>query len=250
MEDRVIGFAMLDRGLVFYRSSAHACSYLPGRSAATLFADPATLKTSALYGQLIRQGFRRSGEEIYRPHCPGCQACIPVRISVESFRPNRAQRRTWVRNQDLQIRTVTPAYRPEHFELYRRYISARHGGGGMDHDDRAAFLGFLTAPFVETVFYEFRLAGALLAVAVVDHLEDALSAVYTFYDPNRPQRSLGRHAILYAIETARSLGLCWLYLGYWIRDCRKMHYKDEFQPLEAYLAGRWQILARGESCSA
>jgi arginine-tRNA-protein transferase len=109
----------------------------------------------------------------------------------------------------------------------------------MDHDDPEAFLAFLTARWAETTFFEFRLEGALLAVAVVDRMEDALSAVYTFFDPDRPERSLGRYAVLYEIAAAKDLGLRWLYLGYWIRDCRKMRYKDEFQPLEAYSEGRW-----------
>lgn len=242
MADPTVGAPMLGRQLFFYRSTPHGCGYLPGRTAATLYADPSTPKTSALYTQLLRHGFRRSGEEIYRPQCPGCQACIPVRVPVDRFRPNRIQRRTWRCNEDLQVRSVRPTGQSEHFALYRRYISARHRGGTMDHDDPEAFLAFLTARWVETLFFEFRLAEALLAVAVVDRLEDSLSAVYTFFDPGRSQRSLGRYAILYEIATAKDLGLRWLYLGYWIRNCRKMSYKDEFQPLETYSQGRWAAL--------
>lgn len=239
MADPSVG-ASLDRGLVFYRSTPHACGYLPGRTAASLFVDPDAPKTSTLYARMLQYGFRRSGDEIYRPQCGVCQACVPVRIPVQSFRPNRAQRRTWQHNLDLEVRAVRPTYRNEHFNLYRRYVSARHRGGGMDHANREAFLAFLTARWVETIFYEFRLSETLLTVAVVDRMGDALSAVYTFFEPDVPERSLGRYAILYEIAAARALGLDWLYLGYWVRDCRKMRYKNEFQPLEYYSEGRWK----------
>jgi len=225
--------------LAFYSTPRYACSYVPGRDAVTLFADPSIHKTPQLYATLSAFGFRRSGEHLYRPRCPHCSACIPVRIPVADFRPNRVQRRTWQRNRDLRISRLPAGFEPEHFQLYARYLRHRHPGGGMDNPTVESYMDFLTATWSETMFYEFRLRDRLIAVAVVDQLPEALSAVYTFFDPDCAARSPGRHAVLHQIELARASGLRWVYLGYWIRDCRKMRYKDEYQPLEYYVDGHW-----------
>lgn len=225
--------------LAFYATPPHACSYLPGRTAVTLFADPYARLSSRIYSRLAHYGFRRSGRHIYRPACPGCDACIPVRVPVAWFRPRRSQRRAWRQNEDLAVRERTAVLREEDFALYRRYVSSRHPGGGMDHSTPEQYLEFLTSDWSETRFVEFRLDGALAMIAVLDRLEDALSAVYTFFDPDLHGRSPGTFAILWAIEQARRLGLSWLYLGYWIADCAKMSYKDQFRPLEQFRDGRW-----------
>lgn len=235
------------RRLAFYATPEHPCSYLPGRTARTLFADPTVRLNSEIYSRLSLYGFRRSGRHIYRPSCPACDACIPVRIPVQGFRARRRQRRSWRRNDDLRVVPREPQFDPEHFELYRRYISARHPGGGMDNPDPSQYLDFLTAPWSETVFYEFRAGAELMAVAVTDHLEHGLSAVYTFFDPDRPRRGLGTHAILWQIEECRRLGLPWLYLGYWIAESPKMAYKMQFQPLEQFREGRWLPLELPEA---
>lgn len=229
----------------FYTTPPHPCSYLPPRKAATLFADPAWPKDRRLYSLLSEQGFRRSGAHLYRPSCPGCHACVPVRIPVQDFRPRRNQRRTWEDNRDLDIGSDTARFRDEYFALYKRYLRARHPNGGMDDPNPEGFMDFLTAPWAETRFYEFRLRDRLLAIAVVDRLEHALSAVYTFYDPDYQDRSLGRLAVLHEIAEAKAQGLDWLYLGYWIAGCRKMRYKNEYQPLEYYVGGRWDRAGDG-----
>ncbi|MGH8582421.1 MAG: arginyltransferase [Gammaproteobacteria bacterium] len=220
-------------------AAPHRCSYLPGRQAVSLFLDPGVPKDMVLYSRLARQGFRRSGEEVYRPQCPRCQACVPVRIPVHEFAANRRQRRTYRANRDLEIRWRRPAFSEEYFRLYRAYLQARHPDAGMDDPDPEHFLRFLTAGWCDTYFLELRLGAALLAVAVVDRLEDGLSAVYSFFDPTHSRRSLGGHAVLLQIEEARCLGLDWLYLGYWISACKKMSYKGDFRPLECYREGQW-----------
>ena len=225
--------------LHFYTTPPHGCSYLPARQATTLFADPGMPKNDTVYALLSNHGFRRSGEHLYRPHCHACRACVAVRLAVQEFAPKRHQRRAWELNADLDIRVIPPDYHPEHFDLYRRYLAGRHAGGGMDDPTPQQYLEFLTSSWTATLFYEMYLDGRLVAVAVVDQLADALSAVYTFYDPELRDRSLGKFAILYEIDTARAQGLRWLYLGYWIAACRKMSYKVDFQPLEYFWEGRW-----------
>ncbi len=231
--------SLASASLAFYTTPAYTCSYLPERQAVTLFIDPVTPKNSSLHAILSRYGFRRSGEHLYRPRCPGCQACIPVRVPVAEFHPRRNQQRTWRHNQDLSVIAVPAIFKHEHFRLYQRYLSARHRGGGMDNPTPQGFMEFLTSSWADTVFYEFRLDQCLLAVAVADRMDGALSAVYTFFDPAHPARSLGRFTVLYEIEQARAAGLKWLYLGYWIEECKKMRYKNEYQPLEYYLNGCW-----------
>ncbi len=227
----------------FYTTPPHTCSYLPPRTATTLFADPALPLDRRLYSLLSEQGFRRSGAHLYRPCCPGCRACVPVRIPVQEFRPRRNQRRTWNANRDLSILPRRARFHTEYFDLYRRYLGVRHPNGGMDDPSPEGFMDFLTSPWADTLFYEFRIGLRLAAIAVVDRLDQALSAVYTFYDPAYRGRSLGRYAILYEIEEAKARDFSWLYLGYWIAGCRKMRYKNEYQPLEYFVGGRWERAA-------
>ncbi|MBI3547032.1 MAG: arginyltransferase [Gammaproteobacteria bacterium] len=225
-----------------FLSMPHACSYLPGRSATSLFLDPRQPLDSRQYASFMRLGFRRSGDLIYRPHCRQCSACIPVRIPVSRFWPNRGQRRIWKRNQDLTVTASTPIYNEEHFDLYQRYQAARHRGGGMDDPDPKKYMNFLGSKYIDTQFYEMRLQEKLLAVAVTDNLPDGLSAVYTFFDPEEKHRGLGVLAVLWQIEQARARNLPWLYLGYWIKECVKMSYKGNYRPLEALINGRWTLL--------
>ncbi len=231
--------------LSFYATPVHECSYLANHEAVTVFADPEFRKDTALYSVLSRYGFRRSGQHIYRPRCPTCNACVPVRVPVREFKPRRSQRRAWQANQDLQVNRREPVFDEEHFALYRRYLENRHRGGGMDNPSRDQYMEFLTSPWSETVFYEFRLRGRLLGVTVADQLEDGLSAVYTFFDPEGRHRSLGVFAVLWELDQAKRQGLDWLYLGYWIKEAPKMRYKTEYQPLEFFRSGHWVRQATG-----
>lgn len=223
----------------FYITAEHECSYLPEKSARTLFADPDFPMDINVYTALARQGFRRSGKHIYKPKCHQCNACIAIRLPVSKFFRNRNQKRNWARNKDLQVIQLPAQFNDEYFDLYARYLAAKHPDGGMNNPDPENFTDFLISEWATTIFYEFREAGKLLSVAVVDEMLDGLSAVYTFYDPDYDSRSLGRYAVLTEIEAARSRGLEWLYLGYWIADCRKMQYKDEYQPLEYLYNDIW-----------
>lgn len=225
--------------LNFYLTPEHECSYLPEQSAQTLFADPAVQIDTRMYSQLIQFGFRRSGTHIYRPRCPMCDACIPVRVPVASFRPSRSQRRNWQRNADIEVVKAASEYRDEHFTLYRRYMNSRHQGGGMDTPDPDKYSEFLINPYIEAVFYELRLDGRLLGVAVADVLDNALSAVYTYFDPDESARGLGVYAVLWQIEQAKASGFRHVYLGYWIKSCQKMAYKDKYAPFEVFRDGIW-----------
>ena len=226
-----------------YLSMPHPCSYLDARKSTILFVDPQRLLDAGEYGVFVRQGFRRSGDLVYRPHCQQCSACVPVRVPVREFAPTRGQRRVWGRNHDIEVVEKPAHFEAEHFDLYRRYQAGRHPDSGMNDADPQKYLGFLTSRQVDTKFFELRAQGRLLAVAVADVLPDGLSAVYTFFDPDAPQRGLGVYAVLWEIaETARR-GLDYLYLGYWIAESPKMSYKSSYRPIEALRGGHWINLA-------
>lgn len=227
--------------LFFYASAPHPCSYLD-EQAVTLFADPNAKMTIRLYSALSDLGFRRSGEFVYAPRCPTCNACLPVRIPVEQFQPDRSQRRTRRRNSDLTV-TIKPAeFDPRHFDLYRRYMDRRHPEGSMAHPDREQYLRFFISSWAETRFVEFSDGDRPLAVAVMDLLESGLSAVYTFFDPQANERGLGVNAVLWLVEEARRRELPYVYLGYLIHESPKMNYKTRYQPLEFFHDGVWQPL--------
>jgi arginine-tRNA-protein transferase len=231
--------------LPLYQTPPHACGYLPELIASNVFVDPAVPLDAHSYGSLLSQGFRRSGSHVYRPWCDNCQACVPVRLPVAEFRASRSQRRAQQANSDLEIRSLPARFHPEHYALYQAYTRQRHEDGDMASASETDYRDFLIAPWADSRFLEFRLDGRLLAVAVTDVVDDALSAVYTFFDPQLPQRSLGVVAILTQIELARREGLPWLYLGYWIGNCRKMAYKARYRPLELLHGGRWQRYTPG-----
>lgn len=228
--------------LKFYATQPHPCSYLPDEQATTLFLDPSQPMDTQVYAELSALGFRRSGDHLYRPHCQNCNACIPARIPAELFSANRQQRRIVKRNLDLDVHQVIPAFTDEYYELYVRYIEQRHADGDMFPPSREQFSTFLVRDLPFSCFYEFRLAGQLLAIAVTDLLPNGLSAVYTFYDPDEQQRSLGRFAILWQIAETKRLNLESLYLGYWIKNCRKMNYKTQYRPIELFVNQRWTAL--------
>jgi len=228
--------------LPFYVTPPHPCSYLDDRQATTVFVDPAFTLTMQQYSQLANLGFRRSGEHVYRPECRDCKLCIPVRVPVNEFRPNRSQRRCLRRNEDLSISMVDAAFREEHFKLYRRYMSSRHAGGGMDKDDPEAYQSLITADWCDSGLIEFRLQQELVAVAVVDRFQQGMSAVYTFFDPQLASRSLGVYAVLAEIRMLQEVGQDWLYLGYWNPQSPKMAYKSSYAPLEFFDQRGWQKL--------
>lgn len=225
-----------------YLSAPHPCPYIDGKTASTVLLDPARDVDAALFGALLKSGFRRSGASIYRPHCDGCQACISVRVPAREYRPNRAQRRTLHRNRDLHSSMKPAAFESEHFELYCRYQSWRHRGDLMDHSDPEQYRESMVHSSVETVFIEHRLGKQLAAVSICDLPPDGLSAVYTFFEPALGARSLGTYAIMKQIEYVRGMGLDWLYLGHWVDGCAKMRYKTNFRPIFGFVRGEWRLL--------
>ncbi len=228
--------------LDFYTTRPQPCSYLQDRQSTTLFADPQARLDNGIYGRLIEHGFRRSGEYLYRPDCSGCDACIALRIPVADFAPSRGQRRTLRRNRDLEVTSLPARYDEQQFQLYRRYIRSRHPGGGMDDPTPQGYLSFLSSSWSDTIFHEFRLENRPIAVAVADRLDSGLSAVYTYFDPDCAARSPGNYAILWLIQEARRRNLSWLYLGYWIRECPRMAYKNRYRPFEIYRNDTWEKL--------
>ncbi len=228
--------------LKFHITNPYSCSYLPDRLACSEVATPEYLIDTEVYGELIQAGFRRSGQYTYRPCCDHCRACLSVRINVNTFVPKRTQRRTWKQHQHLITTQNALHYKPAHYALYQCYQAERHSGGGMDNDCLEQYQNFLLQSNVDSKLIEFYEKDQLRIVSIIDVLPDGLSSVYTFFDSGVTNASFGTYNILWQIEQCRKLGLTYLYLGYWIKENRKMSYKANFQPLEVLINGQWQLL--------
>lgn len=226
--------------LQFYSTAAYPCSYLSGERAMSQVATPTHLITTEVYGELVRRGFRRSGVFTYRPNCEECRACVPVRLPIERFVPNRSQRRCLKANAKLRASELPLLYFDEHYRLYLRYQAARHLGGGMDQDNHEQYSRFLLQSRIDSRLIEFTENGVLRMVSIIDVLSDGLSSVYTFYDPDLKKAGLGSYNILWQIAQCAANNWPYLYLGYWIRDCGKMAYKAKFRPIEGLIDQEWR----------
>jgi leucyl-tRNA---protein transferase len=231
--------------LQFYVTTPYQCGYLPKQLAQSLIASPQSLVNAQIYSGLIQQGFRRSGKFAYRPHCEHCQACIPVRLILSKFKPNRSQKRAYQAYQFLKVRILPIAFHQAHFELYQTYQLLRHSDGiETEHgqsDSVSQYQQFLCQSNVDSLMIEFTDdTGAIKIVSVVDVVDDGISAVYTFYDASNPKHSYGTFAVVWLAEWAKTLHLPYLYLGYWIKDSHKMSYKQSFNPQEKLIEGEWR----------
>jgi len=229
--------------ITLYQTAPHQCSYRNDQLASTLFVDPELKVTPEILTYLSQRGFRRSGEYIYLPNCETCSACISTRLPVTLFTPNRIQKRVWKRNQDLAITLTEPQLTDEIYDLYQRYIETRHADGDMYPATKEQYQSFLVESYVDSFFLEFRLKRRLVAVAVTDILTNAYSAVYTFFEPELTQRSLGVYSLLAQIEHTKKAAFDHLYLGYWVKQCRKMNYKLQYRPIELLVNDQWTLLS-------
>ncbi|MFM6962385.1 MAG: arginyltransferase [Polynucleobacter victoriensis] len=233
--------------LQFYATAPYSCSYLSDRVARSQVATPAHLINADLYGELVSNGFRRSGMYTYRPYCDGCKACTACRVNIQQFAPKRYQKRAFKKHQGLQAKVGHLAYIQEHYELYMSYQKDRHAGGGMDSDDQDQYQQFLLQSKVNTRLVEFRDGpndpepGKLRMVSIIDIIHDGLSSVYTFFDTSVENASYGTYCIMWQLEQAKKLNLPYLYLGYLIKESPKMAYKSEFEPLEILVDDHWQL---------
>nr|WP_136249692.1 arginyltransferase [Ningiella ruwaisensis] len=217
------------------------CNYLPDRNEQLLVCMAPVEQLPGAYSQLMHAGFRRSGDQLYRPHCPTCNQCNSVRIMVNSFSPSKSQKRVLQKNKDLRIH-LTYEERDEHYPLYERYIEAMHSDGSMYPASYSQYANFIRCEWKKPLFMEARAKDkTLLAVAVTDEVEDGLSALYTYFAPEYASRSLGKYMIMQQIARTRDLLLPFLYLGYQIDDCRKMNYKTAFKPYQRLMNNTWTL---------
>lgn len=225
--------------LLFFTTPEQKCGYLPDKLSTSLFVDPTAIISKETYSSLSNLGFRRSGKHFYRPHCEDCQACTPIRINAALFTPTKSQKRILKKNNNIKIHILPAGFHEDHYLLYEKYLHSRHADGDMFPPSRSQYRSFLVDGHSCTQFIEFSLDGQLCAVAVCDQLDDGLSAIYTFFDPDYPALSLGKFAILWQIEEAKKRNLKYSYLGYFIKDCRKMAYKNQYSPFEARINNQW-----------
>lgn len=227
----------------FYVTAPQPCPYLPGRHERKIFTHLSPERPRALIDNLLKGGFRRSQNIAYMPYCDHCAACVPVRIVANEFEPKRTLAKIWRINQDVEARRVSGRPTIEQFALFRAYIEARHAEGGMADMSLLDYSMMVQDSAVETFLTEYRLRGIrdapLIAAVLCDRLSDGVSLVYSFYEPDLSQRSLGSYLIMEQAAFARSRGIPYVYLGYWIAGSRKMAYKTRFTPQEHLTPAGW-----------
>jgi leucyl-tRNA---protein transferase len=235
----------LSRALIFHRSVPLPCPYVEGRFERRIVAElPPAQVRSGLFDALTAAGFRRSHTMMYRPACPTCSACVPVRIVVDRFTPRRTLKRTWRANVGTRVTVVPALATREQFALFQQYQRRRHAGGDMALMSFADYRALVEESAADTWLIELREAdGTLVGCCLFDTVADGLSAVYSFYAAEDRRRSLGSMLVMGLVEEARARARPYVYLGYWIEECRKMAYKVRFMPMEALGPEGWRELA-------
>jgi arginine-tRNA-protein transferase len=239
----------------FYLTSPSACPYLPGKEERKVFTHIVGKRARELNDILTQGGFRRSQTIAYRPACENCRGCVSVRVVVDEFRPTDNMLRVLRQNRDLVGNTSPNRPSSDQYSLFRRYLEARHGDGGMVDMTVLDYSMMVEDSHVETRVVEYRRRGPdtaingrgqgpIVAVSLTDVLADGLSMVYSFFDPEMADRSLGTFMILDHIAQARAMGLAYLYLGYWVEGSRKMDYKARFLPQERLMPQGWERVPR------
>jgi arginine-tRNA-protein transferase len=241
----------IDISQPFYRTFPLPCPYVEGRMEQRVFTVLTSGDSTSFFDLLSRTGFRRSLDTVYQPSCPECEACVPVRILAHDFTPGRTFRRVLRANSDLRAKLLPAHATREQYDLFSRYLKSRHSDGEMANMAWEDYLAFAEDSPADTFIVEFRdpdskgvsgneSEGELLAACIIDHLSDGLSAVYSFFDPQKERRGLGNFVLLWLVEKAHNMGLSHVYPGYWIADCKKMSYKTRFHPLERLTKGGWK----------
>lgn len=239
----------------FYLTAEAPCPYLEGKLERKVFTHLLDVDANTINSMLTGAGFRRSQTIAYKPACDGCSACVSVRIPVDIFTPSTSQRRIIKKNTDLERVPREPIATEPQFELLHTYLQDRHANGGMSDMDEDDFSAMVEETTVDTIIFEYWKKSdpaneteeplgrqKLIGASVTDVIDDGLSMVYSFFDPSESARSLGSYMILDHVKKAREMGLPYVYLGYWIDDCRKMAYKAKYQPLEALTMDGWAPL--------
>ena len=245
-----MGYKPPRRPQFFYTTAPLPCPYVAGRTERKVVTEITGPDSDSLHDRLSRAGFRRSHNIAYAPVCPGCQACVPIRIPVRDFVPDRTQRKNARRNADLETFIVPPRATAEQFQLFQRYQRARHGDGDMATMGYYDYRAMVEDTPIQTIIVEYRDAReGLVGACLVDQLADGLSAVYSYFTPEMESRSLGTYAILWLIGHARQLGLPYVYLGYWVPESQKMAYKAKFRPSEVLIQGSWRDLSERDRAS-
>tara|TARA_R110000868_G_scaffold20487_4_gene86712 strand:+ start:1185 stop:1886 length:702 start_codon:yes stop_codon:yes gene_type:complete len=225
-------------------TQAFTCSYLAEQQEQLLVLVEEQEQISAKhYDLLIGAGFRRSGSQVYRPNCPQCQACQPIRLPVHLFQVSKSQKRVLKLNRDLRVK-LSENDKTNYYPIYESYINQRHADGSMYPASYEQYRSFIVNPWDRALFIEIWLEEALIGVAVCDRVAEGLSALYTFFLPEYAQRSLGTYAILQQVHISQQLNLDYLYLGYQIDACQKMNYKQNFLPHERFLHDKWQLITK------
>ena len=224
----------------FYVTTNYSCGYINGQDAQSIVATPYKNVNSKNFKSLISQGFRRSGQYVYKPNCKNCKACIPIRLLASNFKASRSQKRLKKYLNKLSVKLLPLNFNEEHYNLYVNYQNKRHRNNDKSEDDVADYNDFLINSNVNSKLVEFRLNNQLKIITIIDIIDDGISAVYTFYDCSDQKLSLGTMSIIWLLEYCKKESLPFLYLGYWIYESQKMKYKINFKPYELMIEGVWQ----------